>query len=194
MMARTRHASGYVLCKIYWSPRAQVKPLSSSKSASFGSKRKATVGEHPEAPPTKLPHDQDAFFYHGPLPSVVTQANNVEEWIGCHGPEQQSSQCGDDVVFAVDDDAKATVEDLLGQEETTVASGMALTALLPPLSDADLFDGLKSFFGEEQSMQMQQPRADFVQTPRATWQQPQSQRMMASLLQGRRFQLPCLMC
>ncbi|CAN6308548.1 unnamed protein product [Urochloa humidicola] len=200
-------AAGYVLCKIYRSPRAQVKPSSSGKSASSGSKRKAAVSEHPEAPPAKLPHDQDAFFCHGPLPaSVVAQVNNVEQWIGYHGPEQQSSQkdnefletmpCGDDVVFAVDE-AEVTVEDLLGQEETTTASGIPPTALFVPLSDADLFDGLE-FFGEEQSMQMQQPRAEFVQTPRATataCQQQQSQWMMpTSILQGPRFQLPCLMC
>ncbi|CAL4937009.1 unnamed protein product [Urochloa decumbens] len=184
-------AAGYVLCKVYRSPRARVKPSSSGKSASFGSKRKAAVGEHPEAPPAKLPHDQDAFFRHGPLPSVVAQVNNVKEWIGCHGMtlEQQSSKKGTefDAVFAVDE-AEATVEDLLGQETTTAWSGMSP---IPPLSDADLFDGLESFFGKEQSMQ-------FVHTPRATataCQRQQSQWMMpTSLLQGPRFELPCLMC
>ncbi|CAN6322007.1 unnamed protein product [Urochloa humidicola] len=43
-------AAGYVLCKIYRSPRAHVKP---SSSASSGSKRKAAGGEHPEARPAK---------------------------------------------------------------------------------------------------------------------------------------------
>ncbi|CAN6308552.1 unnamed protein product [Urochloa humidicola] len=66
-------ATGYVLCKIYRSPRAivKVKPSSSSaKSSSSGSKRKAASGEQPEARPAKLSpdHVDTAFSYDYAMP------------------------------------------------------------------------------------------------------------------------------
>nr|TKW35209.1 hypothetical protein SEVIR_2G357300v2 [Setaria viridis] len=65
----------HVLCKIYRSPRAQGKPSSAASKTSSGSKRKAG-GEHTEARPAKLLHEQDTFFTNDyAMPSTVAQVN-----------------------------------------------------------------------------------------------------------------------
>ncbi|CAL4945237.1 unnamed protein product [Urochloa decumbens] len=242
--------TGYVLCKVYRSPRAQVKVKPPSSSA--GSKRKAAGVEHPEAPPAnKLPHEEYAlapstvaqangeewiggcqpemfrgeeeqhvqklsteeptqaaaeFFEtpYGPLPSEVAQVD-VMEWIGGmeemsggeegHGLLEQQTQTGEQDNGLL---AYPAAEGLFGQQTTT--SGMPPPAA-NPLPDGDFFDGMESFFGvrEEQSVQMQQPRAEpadplaeFVQSQWIAFQQQESPWMtMQRLLQGPPTFLKC---
>jgi hypothetical protein len=71
----------YVLCKVYRSPRAQVKPKPKpTSSASKTAKRKKSGGEHPEARPPKLFHgQQDAFFTNNDyaMPSTAAQVDLI---------------------------------------------------------------------------------------------------------------------
>ncbi|CAN6308017.1 unnamed protein product [Urochloa humidicola] len=188
---------GSVLCKVYRSSRAQAKatPPSSSKSASSSSKatkRKAAASEHPEARPPKLSHGQEQkqlstetmqqdggeFIEtpYGLLPSAeVDVGGGAEE--GHALLEQQTREI--------------TVEDLLGQEETTPGEGssMPAAAFTPP--DADFFDGLEreGVFRDqdEHIMQTQQldPLPEFVHSQWTACHQQESQWMtMLRLLQG----------
>ncbi|CAN6302846.1 unnamed protein product [Urochloa humidicola] len=181
---------GSVLCKVYRSSRAQPKatPPSSSKSASSSSKatkRKAAGSEHPEARPPKLSHGQEqqqlsteTMQQDGgefiETPSAVAQVD-VEE--GHALLEQQTREI--------------TVEDLLGQEETTYGedSSMPAAAFTPP--DADFFDGLEleRVFRVQDEHIVRTPQLDplpeFVHSQWTACQQQESQWMtMQRLLQG----------
>uniref|UniRef100_K4AIV8 NAC domain-containing protein n=1 Tax=Setaria italica TaxID=4555 RepID=K4AIV8_SETIT len=113
--------SDYVLCKIYRSPRAQVKP---SSAASKTSKRKAG-GEHPEARPVKLFHEQDTFFFTDDyaVPSTVAQVNvGGEEEQHCRSMLPAEEHCVDldfldHDVLPLTDDEMAILESLLPAEE-----------------------------------------------------------------------------
>ncbi|CAN6280722.1 unnamed protein product [Urochloa humidicola] len=244
----TGGGEGYVLCKVYQSSRAQAKkaPPSSGKSAaatSKATKRKAAGGEHPEARPAKLNHEQDSSFTNnydvavpsmemyrveeehqqlsteptqddgeffetpfGPLRSDVALFN-AEEWIG--GMEEElDGEEGHALLeqqTGVQDDgflAEPTGEDLFGQDQETTTSGMTPAADPPPDADFFDFDGFEPLFGvqEEQSVQVQQPRAEpaagplaeFVQSQWMTCQQQESEWMtMWRLLQGPPSFLTC---
>ncbi|RCV40026.1 hypothetical protein SETIT_9G018200v2 [Setaria italica] len=111
----------YVLCKIYRSPRAQVKP---SSAASKTAKRKAG-GEHPEARPAKLFHEQDTFFFTDDyaVPSTVAQVNvGGEEEQHCRSMLPAEEHCVDldfldHDVLPLTDDEMAMLESLLPAEE-----------------------------------------------------------------------------
>jgi hypothetical protein len=78
--------SDFVLCKVYRSPRAQVKP---SSAASKTAKRKAG-GEHPEARPPKLFHEQDTLTHDSVMPSTAAQVS-----VGGEEEQHLSTQHGE---------------------------------------------------------------------------------------------------
>nr|TKV90387.1 hypothetical protein SEVIR_9G025200v2 [Setaria viridis] len=157
----------HVLCKIYRSPRAQGKPSSAASKTSSGSKRKAG-GEHTEARPAKLLHEQDTFFTNDyAMPSTVAQVN-----VGGEEEQHLSTQDGEFVqtmygllpsvvaqinveewirgaeMFGGDEEQQSSkpeqddwsVKDYLLAPETTSGEASGVPATLTPPDDADLFD------------------------------------------------------